>query len=291
MTQTPWRAYGRGMRLENRLLSAVLLLAACGGGSTLAAENPASAAAAAAPAFGSIDAAIAGSHRSAENRARDGFRHPKETLTFFGVKEGQQVLELWPGKGWYTEILAPVLHDHGALTAAAPDNKYLTSYREMLGTRPDIYGNVQVLVVTPPDAITLEADGSADVVLTFRNVHNWVSGGFADAMQSAVFKVLKPGGVYGVVEHRGAPGMSEEQIKKTGYVPEDTVIALVTKAGFVLEERSEINANPKDTKDHPEGVWTLPPSYKLGDKDRAKYAEIGESDRMTLRFRKPVTRP
>jgi len=275
------------MRFQNRLMSAVFLLAACGGGSTPAAENPASAESAA-PVFGSIDAAIGGAHRSAANRARDVYRHPAETLAFFGVSGGQQVIELWPGKGWYSEILAPVLHDHGALTVAAPDNQFLTKYREMLGTRPDVYGNVQVLVVTPPDAITLGADESADVVLTFRNVHNWMGGGFADAMQAAVFKVLKPGGVYGVVEHRGAPGMTDEQIKKTGYVPEETVIALVTKAGFVLEERSEINANPKDEKDHPEGVWTLPPVYKLGDRDRAKYAQIGESDRMTLRFRKPA---
>ena len=201
------------------------------------------------------------------------------------------MIELWPGKGWYSEILAPLLHDSGSLTAAAPDNKYLTSYREMLGKRPDIYGNVQVQVVSPPDAITLGPDGSADVVLTFRNVHNWLGGGFADSLQAAVFRVLKPGGVYGVVEHRGAPGMTAEQITKTGYVPEEDVIALVTKAGFVLEERSEINANPKDTKNHPEGVWTLPPALRLGETDRAKYVAIGESDRMTLRFRKPVTAP
>ena len=240
------------------------------------------------PEFGSLDAALAGAHRTQENKARDVYRHPKETLSFFGVSAGQQVIELWPGRGWYTEILAPLLHDQGTLIAAAPDNKYLTRYREMLGARADLYGNVEVRVVSLPDASSLGPDGSADVVLTFRNVHNWLGGGFAEALQASVFKVLKPGGVYGVVEHRGNKGMTAEQIEKNGYVPEEDVIALVTKAGFVLEERSEINANLKDTKDHPEGVWTLPPGYALGEKDRAKYAEIGESDRITLRFRKPA---
>ncbi len=277
------------MRISNVLRSALFLAGACGGAATSKeTQDPSAVTAAAALEFGSMDAALAGSHRSAENKARDVYRHPRETLAFFGVVPGQQVIELWPGRGWYTEILAPLLHDQGKLVAAAPDNKYLTSYREMLGKRPDIYGNVEVSVVSLPDASSLGPDNSADVVLTFRNVHNWLGGGFAEALQASVFKVLKPGGVYGVIEHRGTKGMTAEQIQKAGYVPEEDVIALVTKAGFVLEERSEINANPKDTKQHPEGVWTLPPGYALGDKDRAKYTEIGESDRMTLRFRKPA---
>ncbi len=280
------------MRILSLLISASFI-AACGGAagaSSKEAQEPAQpAAAAAAPLeFGSLDAALAGPHRSSENKARDAQRHPRETLSFFGVAPGQQVIELWPGRGWYTEILAPLLHEQGTLVAAAPDNKYLTSYREMLGARPDLYGNVEVSVVSLPDASSLGPDNSADVVLTFRNVHNWLGGGFAEALQASVFKVLKPGGVYGVVEHRGAEGMTAEQIEETGYVPESRVIALVTKAGFVLDERSEVNANPKDTKDHPQGVWTLPPSFALGDQDRAKYAEMGESDRMTLRFRKPA---
>lgn len=276
------------MRISNVFVSALFLSAACGGAPSKETQEPTQAVAAATLKFGSVEAALSGAHRSEENKARDIYRHPRETLTFFNVAAGQQVLELWPGRGWYTEILAPLLHDDGMLAAAAPDNKYLSSYREMLGKRPDIYGNVEVRVLSLPDASSLGPDGSADVVLTFRNVHNWLSGGFADALQASVFKVLRPGGVYGVVEHRGTPGMTAEQIEKTGYVPEEDVIALITKAGFVLEERSEINANPKDTKDHPKGVWTLPPVFALGDEDREKYAAIGESDRMTLRFRKPA---
>lgn len=276
------------MRNSNVLMSALFLIAACGGSTTKETQDPSEATAVATIEFGSLDAALAGEHRSPENKARDVYRHPRETLAFFGVTPGQNVIELWPGRGWYTELLAPLLHDQGVLVAAAPDNKYLTSYREMLGKRPDLYGNVQVNVVSLPDASSLGEDESADVVLTFRNVHNWLGGGFAEALQASVFRVLKPGGVYGVVEHRGTPGMTKEQIEASGYVPEEDVIALVTKAGFVLEERSEINANPSDTKDYPKGVWTLPPVLALGEKDREKYVAIGESDRMTLRFRKPA---
>lgn len=279
------------MRISNWLVSTVFLLCACGGSTVKKVDDAHGAEGLAVPKFGSLEAALVGPHRSAENRARDAYRHPSETLSFFGVTAGQRVIELWPGRGWYTEVLAPLLHDQGSLVAAAPDNKFLTSYRKFLGTRPDIYGNVEVQVVTLPEAISLGADDSADVVLTFRNVHNWLSAGYADALQAAVFKVLKPGGVYGVVEHRGAPGMTAEQINTSGYVPEADVVALVTKAGFVLEESSEINANPKDTKDHPKGVWTLPPVLSMGEVDKAEYLAIGESDRMTLRFRKPAKTP
>jgi predicted methyltransferase len=235
-----------------------------------------------------FDAALAGAHRSEANKARDQYRHPRQTLAFFGVTPTQHVIELWPGGGWYTEVLAPALREHGQLSVVAPTGKYLPPYREMLAAHPELYDRVQVVEVTPPASLTLGPDASADVVLTFRNVHNWITGGFAEPLQAAVFRVLKPGGVYGVVEHRAAPGTTLEQTKKSGYVTEDAVIKLVTDAGFVLEGRSEINANPRDTKDYSEGVWTLPPSLRLGEVDKGKYLAIGESDRMTLRFRKPM---
>jgi len=231
---------------------------------------------------------LAGSHRSAENRARDAHRHPAETLAFFGVQPTHTVVELWPGRGWYTEVLAPLLRERGKLVAASPTGNYLQPYKDFLASRPDLYDRVQLVEVTPPQTLSLGPDGSADVVLTFRNLHGWVGNGYAAEVHAAIFRVLKPGGVYGVVDHRAVPGTTPEQTKKSGYVPEDVAIELATAAGFVLDARSEINANPKDTKNYPEGVWTLPPSLRLGDVDRDKYAAIGESDRFTLRFRKPA---
>jgi predicted methyltransferase len=231
---------------------------------------------------------LAGSHRSADNRARDAHRHPAETLAFFGVQPTHTVVELWPGRGWYTEVLAPLLRERGKLVAAAPTGNYLQPYKDFLASRPDLYDRVQLVEVTPPQTLSLGPDNSADVVLTFRNLHGWVGNGYAAEVHAAIFRVLKPGGVYGVVDHRAPTGTTPEQTKKSGYVPEDVAIQLATAAGFVLDARSEINANPKDTKDYPEGVWTLPPSLRLGDVDRDKYAAIGESDRFTLRFRKPA---
>ncbi len=279
------------MKTSSFVLSCALAFAACAGQTPAPAEpvpseTPAGDTSSSVN-HGSIDAALAGDHRSEANRARDVYRHPKETLAFFGVEPGKRVVELWPGRGWYTEILAPLLHDEGALVAVAPDNKYLVGFREVVAARPDVFGRVELMVVNPPDSLSMGEDGSADVVLTFRNVHNWLGSGYADAVMQAAFKVLKPGGVLGVVEHRGKPGLSAEQIKTSGYMPEDMVIALATKAGFVLDERSEINANPKDTTEYEKGVWTLPPALALGDQDRDKYLAIGESDRMTLRFKKP----
>jgi predicted methyltransferase len=239
--------------------------------------------------FGSIDAALAGAHRSEENRARDRWRHPKETLAFFGVQPGQTVIELWPGGGgWYTEVLAPLLHDDGQLVAVAADNQYLANYRAVLARHPNIYDRVELRVVNPPDSISFGPDASADVVLTFRNVHNWNENGYAEAMFAAAFRVLKPGGTYGVVDHRAPEGSPAAADPESGYITEARVIELATAAGFVLEERSEVNANPNDTHDHPEGVWTLPPTLRLGEQDRERYVAIGESDRMTLRFRKPA---
>jgi predicted methyltransferase len=274
----------------------VLLLAACSSASQQAPganePEPAAQAATAEPTAtagqGDIAAILAGNHRSAENRARDAHRHPAETLAFFGVQPTHTVVELWPGRGWYTEVLAPLLRERGKLIAAAPTGNYLQPYKDFLATRPDLYDRVQLVEVTPPQTLSLGPDGSADAVLTFRNLHGWVGNGYAAEVHAAVFRVLKPGGVYGVVDHRAPPGTTPEQTKKTGYVPEDVAIQLATAAGFVLDARSEVNANPKDTKDYPEGVWTLPPVLRLGDVDRDKYTAIGESDRFTLRFRKPA---
>lgn len=237
---------------------------------------------------------LAAPHRSAENRARDVYRHPAETLAFFGVRPDQHVVEVWPGAGWYAEILAPYLRESGRYTAAGfvSTDKDAPKWRaesvkqlaQRFNAAPDVYGTPQVTALGLPDSWTAAPAGSADVVLTFRNVHNWLKAGYEAQMFKAFFEALKPGGVLGVVEHRAKPGTSLEQMKASGYVTEALVVQLAEAAGFTLADRSEINANPRDTADHPEGVWTLPPSLRLGEKDRAKYLAIGESDRMTLRF-------
>lgn len=246
-----------------------------------------------------MDAILAGDWRDPANSARDGFRHPRETLAFFGVGPSQTVVEISPGGGWYTELLAPLAQGKGRYVGVINDpaksgNERAQQYyananaklREKLAARADVYGNA-TLVEVDPTAPVLGEPGSADVVLTFRNVHNWVMAGNEAAMFKAFFDVLRPGGVLGVVEHRAAAGKSLEEVKTSGYLPEDYVVGLATAAGFVLEEKSEINANPADTKDHPNGVWTLAPSNNHEEADKAKYAAIGESDRMTLRFVKP----
>ncbi|WP_018973967.1 class I SAM-dependent methyltransferase [Rudaea cellulosilytica] len=242
----------------------------------------------------SIDTVLAGDWRSDKNKARDKYRHPKETLAFFGVAPNQSVIELYPGGGWYTEILAPYLKEHGHYVAAIikPDkpggeealNK--TGIKAKLAADPARYSAAQVVEFVPKTAV-LGPPGSADVVLTFRNVHNMTDDSVAEPIFKAMFAVLKPGGTLGVVDHRAKPGTTLEQDKESGYLPVDAVVKLATDAGFKLEAQSEINANPKDTKDYPKGVWTLPPTYALKDVDREKYAAIGESDRMTLKFVKP----
>lgn len=240
-----------------------------------------------------LDAVLAGNWRSASNRARDAYRHPKATLQFLGVQPDQTLIEITPGGGWYSEILAPLLNDNGHYIAAvvAPKSdgearRDESALQHKFAVDPAHYGQAQVIQFDPR-APVLGAPGSADTVLTFRNVHNWVVAGTAPAMFKAFFAVLRPGGVLGVVDHRAADGARLAAVKDSGYLPTSYVEKLATDAGFVLDGSSEINANPKDTRDHPKGVWTLPPTLALGGQDRAKYLAIGESDRMTLRFVKP----
>ena len=254
----------------------------------------------AAPALASTEdklrAAVSSPARADADRARDSHRHPIETLTFFGLEPGMHVLELWPGRGWYTEILGPVVRDAGKLSVTnadpnGPQDKYLhkmaREYADWLVANEARVGKVSVLQVAPPEQVSLGEAGSVDLAVTFRNNHTWLNGGYQDAVYREVFRVLKPGGVLGVVQHRAPAGADAAVSAKSGYIPEAAVIAAAQAAGFVLDAKSEINANQRDTKDYPKGVWTLPPNYAEGDKDRAKYAAIGESDRMTLRFVKP----
>ena len=236
-----------------------------------------------------LKTAIAGEHRSAANKARDSARHPYETLTFFGIKPTMTVIELAPGGGWYTEILAPYLRDKGKLIGGAPaaESRGGKAFRERLAGDAALYGKVTPAVFEPPSRFELGAPGSADMVVTFRNLHNWLGNGGDAAILTTfkeVHKVLKPGGVLGVVEHRLPARMKQDEKASSGYMHEAYVIRLAEQAGFKLAAKSEINANPKDTADHEKGVWTLPPVLANKDQDRAKYMAIGESDRMTLKF-------
>jgi predicted methyltransferase len=202
------------------------------------------------------------------------------------------VVEIRPGGGWYTEILSPYLRGEGRLIAAIPSAegsraRYRQRFLDRQEERPEVFGPIEVATFDPPDSLELGEDGSADMVVTFRNTHNMVNDGGAEEAYAAFFRVLRPGGVLGVVQHRAAEGADAEESAQKGYVPEAYVIQIAEAAGFVLEERSEINANPNDTRDYEEGVWTLPPVLRLGEQDRERYLAIGESDRMTLRFRKP----
>jgi predicted methyltransferase len=245
-----------------------------------------------------LDTALRGTQRSEQNRARDRFRHPKQTLQFFGLRDDMHVVELWPGNGWYTEILAPTLRERGRLYAAHYDpaghtnhQKVRQAYIEKLRSRPDVYDRVIVTALDLPRQRSPAPPGSADLILTFRNVHNWTATGDHAAIFKIIFTALKPGGVFGVVEHRARPGTSLSEMKRTGYMTESYVIGLARDAGFELLARSEINANPVDSKDYPNGVWSLPPALQGGSHDAAKYLAIGESDRMTLKFRKPGHAP
>ena len=242
-----------------------------------------------------LKAAIAGAQRTPDNVKRDAYRHPYETLTFFGIKPTMTVVELAPGGGWYTEILGPYLKDHGKLIAAGstPDSadanvrKSGERFKQRLAGNP-AFAKVQLGAFEPGNGVyTYAPKGSADMVLTFRNVHNWMESGEPNMKKlfASVYDALKPGGVFGVVEHR-LPA-SRPAAPDSGYVHEAYVIKMAESAGFKLAARSEVNANAKDTADHKGGVWALPPTYTNKDVDRAKYAAIGESDRMTLKFVKP----
>jgi len=236
-----------------------------------------------------------GDHRSAEQKARNRDRHPVETLSFFGIADNMTVVELWPFGGWYVSILAPFLREKGKFYAAAIDpgtaNERELDYNKqlhaMLESNPSIYDKVIVTALAPGKTEIAPA-GTVDMVLTFRNIHNWEWAGIGKAVFEEAFKALKPGGILGVVEHRADPANVQELKPGVAYVGEDYAIKLIESAGFKLFASSEINANPKDTKDYPRGVWTLPPNYAMGDQDREKYAAIGESDRFTLKFVKPA---
>ncbi|MBN2341705.1 MAG: class I SAM-dependent methyltransferase [Deltaproteobacteria bacterium] len=245
-----------------------------------------------------LTAAVNGDHRPAEDKARDPYRHPVETLSFFGLKQNMTVLEIAPGQGWYTRILAPVLKDEGKLIVTSVDttkdvNSEATqsalAYQSMLEQNKNVFGDVQIQVVKKDNKLG-EPD-SVDMVLSFRNNHFWAKAKRQEAkIYKAIFNVLKPGGVFGMVHHRANPDAKVRQALNKGYLPEQYVIDRALAAGFELVEKSEVNANPKDTKDYQRGVWSLPPVLAFGEKDRDRYLEIGESDRMTLLFRKPVAK-
>jgi predicted methyltransferase len=269
-------------KLAAGLSLALLLLAACAAPSTRQETTE------------DLTRILAGSQRPEEDRARDAYRHPKQTLLFFGIRPEMRVLEVWPEPGWYTEILAPLLRDKGkyyaAVIAADPASPYntkrLAAYRGELAAQPALYDRVQV-VSLPTDGGDVLPAGSLDMVVTFRNLHNWMAEGMASQVIATLYKALKPGGVLGIVEHRGNPAVPQDPKAKSGYVNEEYAIRLIEAQGFRLVAKSQVNSNPRDTKDYEQGVWTLPPSYRLGDKDHDKYAAIGESDRFTMRFVKP----
>jgi len=254
-----------------------------------------------------VEQAMFGEHRSEENISRNRYRHPVGTLTFLGLEDGMTVMEIWPGGGWYTEVLAPVVRNNGQFIVAAydvdvPDQP---SYRyrlqnallEKFSTWPDVYDQVAIVPFSPPESASLGTADSVDLVLTFRNTHGWVGSGLAEAIFAEFSRVLKPGGILGVVQHRANTGADPMVSAEMGYVSEEAVIDLAQSAGLYLEARSEVNANPKDSKDYEGGVWSLPPGLGMCDDLESedgiavcqeKFRAIGESDRMTLKFRKPL---
>jgi len=248
--------------------------------------------AAIAPRDDALDAAISSPLRNPQAVARDSARHPSGELRFFELNPRQNVVELWPGSGYWTEILGPYLAAQGHYTAAlvpksdVDEGPGVRAWRARVGEHRDRYGTI---TETRLDATHLDiaAAESADLVLSFRNLHNWMASGYAPAVLSACFRALKPGGMLGLEEHRGRNDKPQDPLGKSGYVRQDYAIAMARAAGFELLGSSEINANPKDTRDWPDGVWTLPPTLTLGDKDREKYLAIGEADNFVLKFRKP----
>ncbi|MBC7729810.1 MAG: class I SAM-dependent methyltransferase [Microbacteriaceae bacterium] len=272
------------------LLATAALLAAAPATAANAAANTATDTA--------LQAAIAGTQRTPANVLRDSARHPYETLSFFGITPTQTVVELTPGGGWYTEILAPYLRERGQFIVAGEDAGSTVAYKQRgaarmkakLEAQPAVYDKVQGAVFdADAGKLAYAKPGSVDLVLTFRNVHNWVQLG--DAKTAAVFKsafdALKPGGTLGLVEHRRPVAQTQDAKAESGYLHQAFVIKLAEAAGFKLAATSEVNANPKDKADHPNGVWALPPTYANKDVDKARFEAIGESDRMTLKFIKP----
>jgi predicted methyltransferase len=237
-----------------------------------------------------IRAAVSNPQRKAENSARDIYRHPSETLSFFGVTPTQTVVEVWPAPGWYAEILAPLLRDSGTYIAAEAPGKSQDVTKALFASDPKRFDKAVLSTLDSRKPSEMAPPGSADVVLTFRNVHNFLMAGDAASAQffADCYRALKPGGVLGIVDHHLPEEADPALEMSSGYVKRSTLIRLATAAGFKLDAESQINANPKDEHAHPKGVWTLPPVYALGTADRAKYEAIGESDRLTLRFVKPL---
>lgn len=245
-----------------------------------------------------ISDAAASSYRESDAKLRDEYRHPQQTLRFFGIEPSMTVAEISPGGGWYTDILAPLLSEDGKLIAAhfyiddSSPNYYrnsLKSFKEKIANHPP-YKNIVLSAFHPDKATDFAPAGSVDAVLTFRNVHNWYMGDDKEGVLNAFkafYKALKPGGVLGVVDHRLPESADDSTMKSSGYMKQSYVVAMAEKAGFTLADTSEVNANALDTTQHPKGVWTLPPSLRLKDENRAHYLAIGESDRMTLKFVKP----
>lgn len=243
-----------------------------------------------------IENTVASKDRNIINKTRDKYRHPIDTLVFFGIKPNSKVVEILPGKGWYTEVLLPLLNNNGKLTVASfgADNKneYLRkthlNYVNKLNTDLKKYDNINIIKFNANGKYLEEiANNSQDHVLTFRNTHNWIKHGVVKEIYNSFYRVLKKGGILGVVQHRATQEALVNEAAKKGYVPEAYLIELLEDIGFELVEKSEINANPKDNKNYPNGVWSLPPTLKGGKTDQDKYLKIGESDRMTLRFIKP----
>jgi predicted methyltransferase len=253
---------------------------------------------ASAPSLGAGDAAlravVTSPDRSPAFVKRDAFRHPQEELEFFGLRPDMTVVEISPGGGYWTEILAPYLKAQGTYyVAVAPPNDPEApkpgqdKFRQKLAAHPATYGKVKISELGP-EHYSVAPDGSADLIVTFRNLHNWMGGGYAESALAGFYRALKPGGILGIEDHRGSVDHVQDPKADDGYVRQDYAIELAKKAGFELVAASEINANPRDTKKWPEGVWTLPPTLALGDKDKDKYLAIGEADNFVLKFRKPL---